>query len=324
MSNPMRNTARALGLAMMLGITAVQGTSLAAPTGPTPIPSGGGESEARARYSRGVELYNEGVYSAALVELERAQAIAPHFGILHSIGLVKMQLADFVGALTAFEEYLVAGGDEIPVARRTEIREKVAQLQERIGTVELIANVEGAELLLDDNIVGLSPLAKPVRANPGKHEVAARRPGEKGITKKVSIAGGDKLKVTFDLETGKATDTRAPVAASSNRPKWLVSTWAAAGVFAVGATVTGIIALNKSSELKDLRDSPTPGKDLNELGNEVKTFGVVTDVLIVPAILLTAISAYFTFKPNKAKTTDAATGFKPQFGLGRMGLGATF
>src|SRR5262249_23789803 len=47
--------------------------------------------EARAHYSKGVQLYNEGSYDAALVELERANKLAPSYRILYSIGLVKLR-----------------------------------------------------------------------------------------------------------------------------------------------------------------------------------------------------------------------------------------
>lgn len=323
MSIHTRCVTRSFGVATLLGFMMVHASAAAAP-------SAGSEAEARARYSRGVELYNEGVYSAALIELERAQALAPHYGILHSIALVKMQLADFVGALAAFEEYLASGGDEVSPQRKTEIRDKVAQLQERVGTIELLVNMEGAEVTLDEIIVGLTPLPKPIRVNPGKHEVSARRPGEKGVSKKVSVAGGDKLKVSFDLTgAGKATEpSEKTVTTDAGRPKWLLSSWIAAGVFAAGATVTGIVALNKASDLKDRREGgPSNARDLNELGTEVKTWGVVTDVLIVPAVVLTAVSLYFTFKPTKTTTTETpSVGFKPRvdIGLGRVGLSGTF
>lgn len=315
------------GVVAALATTAIVSTAWAAPPA---APGGGTEAEARARYSRGVELYNEGVYGAALVELERAQALAPHYGILHSIALVKVQLADFVGALSAFEEYLVAGGDEISAQRKTEVREKVAQLRERVGTIELTVDGEGAEVLLDDNIVGLSPMAKPIRVNPGKHEVVVRRPGEKGESKKFTVAGGDKLKATFDPSGkgshdsggGSKTATKA-----EGRPKWLLTSWIVAGAFAAGATASGIVALGKASDLKSKReDGPASSKDLNDLGTQAKTWAIATDVLVVPAVALAAINLYFTFRSPTGATETPSVGFRPQLqvGVGRVGVGGTF
>lgn len=292
---------RTLQASFVVGLVLLAGSARAAP------PSG--SEEAKAHYARGVELYNDGAYSAALVELERAQSIAPYFGILHSIGLVKVQLADFVGGIAAFEEYLVAGGEEVPPQRKSEIREKLIQLQDRIGVLEVsVANGDGAEVVLDDSVVGVTPLAKPIRVNPGKHDVTVRRPGEKGESKKISVAGGDKLKMAFDLAVQAAAlpPAERPVAASGP-PKWVVYTWIGAGAFAAGAITTGIIGLTKASDLKSKRDNePTDAKTLDSLSSDVKTFGIVTDVLIVPAVILGSLSLYFTVRSAPSSDPAAA------------------
>ena len=321
---------RTLQTGFVLGLLVFAGTARAAPPA-------GAEAEAKAHYSRGVELYNDGAYSAALVELERAQSIAPYFGILHSIGLVKVQLADFVGGIAAFEEYLTAGGDEVPAQRKAEVKERLVQLQDRIGTVEVSVVGDGAEVILDDTVVGVSPLPKPIKVNPGKHELAVRRGGEKGETKKIGVAGGDKLKVAFELSGAQVTSSLpAPErpAATGGAPKWVVYTWIGAGAFAAGAITTGLIGLSKSSDLKSKRDNePTDAKALDSLSSDVKTFGIVTDVLIVPAVILGSISLYFTLRSPTA-SSDPATAPKASaaprpsttitFGGKSVGLRGTF
>ena len=183
------------------------------------------------------------------------------------------------------------------------------QLQDRIGVLEVsVANGDGAEVVLDDSVVGVTPLAKPIRVNPGKHDVTVRRPGEKGESKKISVAGGDKLKKAFDLAAQVAAPPPAerPVAASGP-PKWVVYTWIGAGAFAAGAITTGIIGLTKASDLKSKRDNePTDSKTLDSLSSDVKTFGIVTDVLIVPAVILGSLSLYFTVRSAPSSDPAAA------------------
>lgn len=309
-----RTAAIAAGFALMT----VSGAAHGAPSG--------NEGEARARYSRGVELYNEGAYAASLIELERAHVLSPHYTILHSIGLVKIQLADFVGALNAFEEYLTASGDEISVARKTEVREKVQQLRERIATLDISVTVDGAEVLVDGNVIGIAPLPKPVLVNPGRHEITARRPGETGETKTVSAAGTDKLKLVFELNEPEER-TRTIVTVAPSRPKWVTWTWIATGVLAAGAVTTGIIASSEASSLDDnRRNRPTSANDLDSQSSNVKTFALVTDILGASAIVLGAVSLYYTLKGGGSSTepatdTKAATttsGVKANF---RLGLG---
>ena len=65
--------------------------------------------------NRGVELYQDEAYRAALIEFERAYEISPDYRLLYNIGGTKLQLQDFLGAARAYERYLTEGGDEVPL-----------------------------------------------------------------------------------------------------------------------------------------------------------------------------------------------------------------
>jgi len=54
--------------------------------------------EAEARYKRALELFNDGSYDAARLELKRAYELAPTYRILYNIALVNVELNDYVGA----------------------------------------------------------------------------------------------------------------------------------------------------------------------------------------------------------------------------------
>src|SRR5262252_5103847 len=55
--------------------------------------------EARLRYERAVQLYNEGDPEGALVEFERAYKISPTYRLLYNIGSIRLQLNDYAEAL---------------------------------------------------------------------------------------------------------------------------------------------------------------------------------------------------------------------------------
>lgn len=77
-------------------------------------PSDAAREEASGHFQRGVELFQEGAFRAALVEFERAYGIAPDYRLLYNIGQVKLQLQDYLGATQSYERYLEEGGSEIP------------------------------------------------------------------------------------------------------------------------------------------------------------------------------------------------------------------
>lgn len=92
------------------------------------------EDDARARVKRGLELYDEGDFRLALVELERAYEIAPSYKLLYNIGQIHMQLGEYARAQRAFRRYLDEGGAEITPERRTEVEKDLATVNGRIAS----------------------------------------------------------------------------------------------------------------------------------------------------------------------------------------------
>jgi hypothetical protein len=305
-----------------LGLVAIV-PGVARADAPAGTPSKEAMEEARVHYSRGVQLYTDGSYDAALVELERAYKLAPSFKILYSIGLVQLRLNDLVGAKGSFERYLAEGGSEVPAARKTEVDDRLTQLTERIATVDVRTNVPEAEVFVDDISVGKTPLAKPIALNPGYHKIAVSKSGYTGEARQLGFAGGDKAQLQLQLAPlAPAAPTLLPGAqptanggeSQGTEPKPLLSTqgetpssakgvwigWTITGVLAAGAVVTGIAALNQSSKLTDQVDKqPTPASDISSTRSKTVTLALVTDVLGGAAIVAGGVSLYFTLATKK-------------------------
>ena len=75
-------------------------------------------ADAQSHFERGVKLYQEGAYDAALTEFERAHQTAPRYEVLFNIAQVHYQLHEYAAALSAFERYLEEGAYEISDDRR--------------------------------------------------------------------------------------------------------------------------------------------------------------------------------------------------------------
>src|SRR5688500_535179 len=125
-------------------------------------------AEARQRYKKGLDLYEDGAFDAALIEFQRAYDTAPSYKILYNIGLVHLQLNDYAGALRSFKKYLDDGGKRLDAKRRGEVEREVKKLEGRVANLEIKSNVEGAEVLVDDLEVGETPLDAAVLVNAGK------------------------------------------------------------------------------------------------------------------------------------------------------------
>jgi hypothetical protein len=279
--------------------------------------------EARAHRDKGLKLYKDGAYEAALVEFERAYELAPTWRLHYNIALIHKAMNDFAGALDRFERYLSEGAAEVPPDKKKEVGQEITALRAKIGTLRVTvkpAEAADVEIALDDVPIGKAPLDKPVIVNPGKRRVSATRPGGVPVTKVVSVAAGETIDVSLELPAPpviaeplkppkEASPPRAQV--SSSGP-W-IGLGVAGGLVVVG-TVTGVLALSASSKLGDLRDGgPSTRADLDAQQRTVRAWSITTDVLFVGAIATASVSLYYLFK-SPTQTSETTKG--PRVGVG--------
>jgi hypothetical protein len=286
---------RLLVPAILLSVSFAHAPATAADDDPPPM-----IAEARTRYARGIQLYKEGSYDAALVEMQRAYDLAPSWKILFNLGLIHRELHDYAAALVAFRRYLDEGSKKVLAVRRIEVEKFIEALEARVARIRVVVDLPGAEITLDDAVVGTSPLADPIVVNVGKRKVGAKIAGRPSVARVVTVASRDAIGVEFRLG-----DEPEPVAARTKsiavepppdrRVPWLA--WGVTGGLAVAATTTGIIALGARAELDRRRDTPEVSRaDLDDAHARTKTWGLVTDVLLVGTAGAAVVSTWLTLR----------------------------
>src|SRR5258707_8614201 len=128
-------------------------------------------AEARHAFELGVQLYDEHNYDAALAELTHAYALEPNNAVLYNLGLVHAALNHSVEAVDALERYLHDGGDQVDRPHRERAQQELARQRDRIGTIAVVVNVEGAIIALDGHDVARAPVSEPIRAPVGSHSI---------------------------------------------------------------------------------------------------------------------------------------------------------
>jgi hypothetical protein len=257
--------------------------------------------EARTHFQRGVELYKERNFDAALVEFTRAYSVAENYRLLYNIGQVHFERHDYVAALKNFRQYLQAGGSDVPASRRDSVEQEIATLERRVARVRIDCNVSGAEILIDQTPVGTTPLDDAVLVNPGTRQVTARKPGYEGQLRSVTIAGAEMQDVVLTLlrATEPQSDTRSgtpppaptprvvapPEKRSASRaPLWIGIT--TTGLLAGGAGVFGFLTVRSNRRLDDeLGTFPANSARIGETRREIERNALITDVLAGAALL---------------------------------------
>jgi PEGA domain-containing protein len=272
--------------------------------------------EASQRFRSGVSFYKDKDYAAALVEFKRAYELVPNFTVLFNLGQTARELKDYAAALKAFEQYLDEGGAKIPAPRHKEVSASIDELRRKVGTLKIVTSVDGAEIVLDEVPIGVSPLAAAVVVNVGRHKLSATSNGFTPTQRVVEVAGMTETPVSLDLTKIEAAPVKIVEPPPKDPPKLGTPTvvWvllATTGATAVAAGVTGGLALSSRGGLKDaLATFPGDPAAITTAQGKTRTLAVVTDVLggialaeAITTVVLFAVAPRTAASPEKSKVT---------------------
>jgi len=310
----------------------------AAPTAaaPTAAPATT-KDEAKQRYLKGVELFEEGDYQAALIEFKRSYELVPKHEVLYNIGQVHFQLQDYASALKALERYLQEGDRKIPAARRSDVERDLEKLRSRVATLVVKTNLPGADVLVDGVKVGTTPLREPLLLSSGKRRIEATKQGFRTASTTEELAGQEQREIALELrpEASDGTDgagrdgsASTPVAPPKTAIGPIVA-WSATGAFAIGTGVLGGLALSADGELADRKRTPgTLTTVLDSTGSRARTFALVSDVLLGCTVLSAGVATCLTIRASSADADPASEAARlelaPTIGLGYVGVDGRF
>jgi PEGA domain/Tetratricopeptide repeat len=266
--------------------------------------------QAGEHFDRGVAMYNEADYRAALVEFKKAYEIAPNAAVLYNLGQTYYQLQNYAEALSAFEQYMQQSGDS--PSHEAEVRAAIKTLKSRVGKVMVTTNVPGAEITVDDELAGKAPLTAAMDVSIGHRKITVLHNGNQPETRYVDVAAGDLVKLEIDLaapasEPGAQPLPPAAEARPRDRTDLAIGGWIATGALAVGAITVGAIAWNTSNQLSDLRNTfPADPSELNSKSSHVTTLSAIADGLGAAAIIAGGISLYWTVTRHRGTEVRAA------------------
>ena len=273
--------------------------------------------EARQRFQKGVQLFHEYSFEAALAEFRKAYQLAPSYRVLYNIAQVHYELKNYVDALKAFRQYLNEGAGDVAADRRTQVEAEIRKLEGRVGFLEIVANVDSGQVAIDDVPVGILPMKAPILVNPGVRRVSVTKPGFGTTARNVTIAGGDHAQV--QLELNEAVASRLPrdeagkkgskVEARPERPRtamWI--SLAATGAFTVGAGVFALLAQDAKRDFEhQLGVFPTSKADINEARSNLVRNAAITDGLAAAAVVSGGLTLFFALSGGGSKEAPAGT-----------------
>jgi tetratricopeptide (TPR) repeat protein len=283
-------------LAASLALTVLAPAQLAHAETPAAVKKAG------KHFQRGVALYNETDYRAALVEFRRAYETAPNPAVLYNIGQTYYQLQSYAQALTTFERYLAESGDV--ATHKKEVDDTVEILRSRVGKLQLAVNLDGCEVSVDDELAGKTPIGEPVLVSIGRRKVIAMCEGRPAETRIVEVAAGDVLEVKIFLAPNATPAAALRGGSSSKTPPtdWRKIGWITTGALAVGTVATGVFTLLAYKDLSDERDTyPSSLNKLDDKASKLRKLSFATDILGAATLVVGGITLTYALTNPRAR-----------------------
>jgi hypothetical protein len=278
-------------------------------------------AEAARRYDMGLKLYAEGEFRQAVIEFERSYKITSDYRVLYNIGQVRIQLGNYARATGALKDYLSQGGDKIAEDRRKAVEADLEMLASRTGRLRIVANVPGADIVVDDISVGQSPLPEAVLLDAGEHKVTAKKTGFDARTQQIVLAGKDSMLVEIKLEKIPEGGSKVIVLKEESDPTWMIAAWTATGVLAVGAGVTGGLGIKAANDLEDMRKEEGVSNDERESqADRAQTLLLAADIMGAAAVVTGGLALYLTLSASDSDSKDTPPKAAPKAAMPRTRL----
>jgi len=293
-------------------------------------PTGDPQAKAQAQtlLGQGTKLYQQGDVAGALEKFNAAYAAYPSPKLMFNIAQANRDLGRPVEAIEAFEKFL-AGAADASSETVADVRKSVAELQRKLGRIQIDCETAGAEIGLDGKYVGVVPLPDLIWATPGRHQVTAKHASAAPAIEDADVTAGSVSTVTLQLRPLAASlvasapkavpnsDVQATAPSSEANEGWWLGrrwTWVAAGstvLLAVGAISAGLLMDSRFDSLRSSCGAGNPARpgctqsQLDKLNSRQTAANVLWGLTAAAAV---TTGALFYFEGRPVTVTPVAGG----------------
>jgi hypothetical protein len=143
---------------------------------------------ARERFQEGVKFYDAKQYDKARAAFLQAYALKKHPAVLLNLAQSELRSGHEADAAKHFAQYIRENKDA-SAAERQEAEKGLSESKKSVGEITVSVGAENADLYVDGNLEGRSPLAGPLYLKPGSHNLEARKDGKTATATVTALAG---------------------------------------------------------------------------------------------------------------------------------------
>jgi tetratricopeptide (TPR) repeat protein len=301
-------------------------------------PAAGAQQQAKEHFLKGKALFDEGAYEKAIIELKASYDLNPKPIVLYNIATCYDRLTKYADAVKYYGLFLEKAGSKLGQIKK-EVDGRIAELRKFLGILELKVDVDGAEVIIDDHLAGLTPL-EMIPIETGEHDLKVRKIGYNDIDMKFTIVSDKTTSLSFvmnkivafasaekaESEKGAAREARKKAEKARKKKIHPACFWSLVGLTgasAVAFAVTGALVWQKDTQINEYTKSQAGWKPLQDEG---KKLALATDILIgvSAAAAVSALAIFFFTDFKKSEKKPAAFILTTDGRAVMMGYGKNF
>jgi hypothetical protein len=170
---------------------------------------------ARRRFQEGVKYFDQKRYEEARAAFLQAYALKRHPAVLLNLAQSEARSGHPAEAARHFATYL-RESPNAAATERADAEKGLASARTKLGRIHVTAP-SGAEVLLDGELMGQSPLPEQLDATPGTHVLEARM-GGRNATASVAVQVGKSSNATLSLDSGQVSAPLPPPPVAPSSP----------------------------------------------------------------------------------------------------------
>jgi hypothetical protein len=170
--------------------------------------------EAKAAYDAAKLLLGDGDFAGASIKFRAAFDQSGDARLLWNIAACEKSQRHYARTMKLVREYLDTGKDLLTDTDRREGRALLDAIASFTVRLTVVVTEPGAEVFVDDERVGTSPLESPVTVDIGQRRITVKKAGFRDVTQQVPVGGSTAARVEItlqpDVHDGRLTVTSQP------------------------------------------------------------------------------------------------------------------
>jgi hypothetical protein len=157
--------------------------------------------EAKADYDSAHSLFEIGDFNGALLKFKHAFEVSSDPRLLWNMGACEKELHHYGRAVVLVERFLRDSGSRISTETRDNATGTLAALRALSSPATLTGAPEGAQVFVDDELGGVTPLATSLALDIGSHKIRVEHPEFEPFERTVDgVTGGGEISIAVSMK----------------------------------------------------------------------------------------------------------------------------